>query len=76
MVEEMKAQQERAPKQAGTKDGKSLSVYKEKYIDNLNYRKNYKTELEKVLEDEKVSQENREKAKELLDDFDNELIIF
>jgi hypothetical protein len=74
MVEEMKAQQERAPKQAGTKDGKSLSVYKEKYIDNLNYRKNYKTELEKVLEDEKVSQENREKAKELLDDFDNELI--
>jgi hypothetical protein len=74
MVEEMKAQQERAPKQAGTKDGKSLSVYKEKYIDNLNYRKNYKTELEKLLEDEKVTQENKDKAKQLLDDFDKELI--
>jgi hypothetical protein len=42
MVDEMKAQQEKAPKTAGTKDWKSLLVYKEKYIDNLNYRKNYK----------------------------------
>ena len=73
MVDEMKAQQEKAPKTAGTKDGKSLSVFKEKYIDNLNYRKNYKSELDKIVEDEKVSQENREKAKELLDDFDHEL---
>ena len=47
MVEETKAQQERAPKQAGTKNGKSLSAFTEKYIDNLNYRKNYTTELEK-----------------------------
>ena len=74
MVDEMKAQQEKAPKQAGTKDGKSLSVYKEKYIDNLNYRKNYKTELDKIVKDEKVSQENIDKAKQLLEDFDNELI--
>jgi hypothetical protein len=29
MVEEMKAQQEKAPKQAGTRDVKSLSEYKE-----------------------------------------------
>jgi hypothetical protein len=74
MVDEMKAQQEKAPKTAGTKDGKTLNVYKEKYIDNLNYRKNYKTELDKTIEDEKVSQENRDKAKKLLDDFDSELI--
>ncbi len=54
---------------------KSTSDYdKEKYIDNLNYRKNYKTELEKLLEDEKVTQENKDKAKQLLDDFDKELI--
>jgi hypothetical protein len=36
MLAETMAQQEKAPKQAGTKDGKSLSVYKQKYIDNLN----------------------------------------
>jgi hypothetical protein len=74
MVEEMMAQQEKAPKTAGTKDGKTLNVYKEKYIDNLNYRKNYKTELEKVLEDEKVSQDNKDKAAKLLKDFNDELI--
>jgi type IV secretory pathway VirB10-like protein len=41
MVDEMKAHQEIAPKQAGTKNGKSLMGFTEKYIDNLNYRKNY-----------------------------------
>ena len=64
MVEEMKAAQEKAPKTAGTKDGKSLVVYKEKYIDNLNYRKNYKSELDKIVVDEKVSQDNKDKAKQ------------
>ena len=66
MVEEMKAQQERAPKQAGTKNGKSLSTFTEKYIDNLNYRTNYKKELENIRDNEKSSDENKEKAKELL----------
>ena len=74
MVDEMKAQQEKAPKTAGTKDGKALTVYKEKYIDNLNYRKNYKSELDKIVEDEKVSQDNKDKANQLLKDFNDELI--
>jgi hypothetical protein len=74
MVEEMKAQQERAPKQAGTKNGKSLNVFTERYIDNLHYRKNYKTELEKIRDDEKTSEENKEKANELLKTFNEELI--
>ena len=74
MVEEMKAQQEKAPKQAGTKNGKNLNVFTEKYIDNLNYRKNYKTELEKIRDDEKTSDESKEKAKELLKTFNEELI--
>jgi hypothetical protein len=74
MVEEMKAQQERAPKQAGTKNGKNLNVFTEKYIDNLNYRKNYKTELEKIRDDEKTSEDNKTKAKELLKTFNEELI--
>jgi hypothetical protein len=39
-----------------------LVVFKEKYIDNLNYRKNYKSELDKIVEDEKVSQDNKDKA--------------
>jgi hypothetical protein len=34
MLSEMMDRQEKAPKQAGIKDGKSLLVYKEKYIDN------------------------------------------
>jgi hypothetical protein len=74
MVEEMKAQQERAPKQAGTKNGKSLSTFTEKYIDNLNYRTNYKKELENIRDNEKSSDENKEKAKELLKTFNEELI--
>jgi hypothetical protein len=74
MVDEMKAQQEKAPKTAGTKDGKSLSVFKEKYIDNLNYRKNYKSELDNIVADDKITKENRDKAKQLLTDFDEELI--
>ena len=74
MVDEMKAQQENAPKTAGTMDGKALRVYKEKYIDNLNYRNNYKTELDKIVEDEKVSQDNKDKANQLLKDFNDELI--
>ena len=74
MMDEMKAQQEKAPKQAGTKNGKSLSSWTEKYIDNLNYRKNYKTELEIIRDNEKSSNENKEKAKDLLDTFQNELI--
>jgi hypothetical protein len=74
MVEEMKAQQEIAPKQAGTKNGKGLSNFTEKYIDNLNYRKNYKTELEKIRDDEKTSDESKGKAKELLKTFNEELI--
>ena len=74
MMDEMKAQQEKAPKQAGTKNGKSLSSWTEKHIDNLNYRKNYKTELEIIRDNEKSSNENKEKAKELLDTFQNELI--
>ena len=61
-------------KQAGTKNGKGLNVFTEKYIDNLNYRKNYKTELEKIRDDEKTSDESKEKAKELLKTFNEELI--
>ena len=74
MVDEMKAHQERLPKQAGTKNGKGLNVFTEKYIDNLNYRKNYKAELEKVRDDEKTSDESKVKAKELLKTFNEELI--
>jgi hypothetical protein len=51
MVDEIKAQQEKAPKTAGTRDGKSLYVYKEKYI---NYRRNHKSELDKIVEDVKM----------------------
>ena len=51
-----------------------MTVYKEKYIDNLNYRKNYKTELDRIVEDEKVSQDNKDKANQLLKDFNDELI--
>ncbi len=67
----MKAQQERAQKQAGTKDGKALHVYKEKYIENLNYR--YESELDIIVTDDKMTKENKDKAKQLLEDFDNEL---
>jgi hypothetical protein len=74
MMEDLKAQQERAPKQAGTKNGKSLNEFTEKYIDNLNYRKNYKSELEKIRDDEKTSNDNKTKAKELLKTFNEELI--
>ncbi len=63
MVEEMKAQQERAPKQAGTKNDKSLNVFIERYIDNLNYRKIYQTELEKNRDDKKTSGDNKPKQK-------------
>ena len=74
MMDEIRAQQERAPKQAGTKNGKALSDFTEKYVDNLHYRKNYKAELEKHINDEKTSDENKAKAKALLDGFDKELI--
>ena len=68
-MDEIKAQHEKAPKQAGTKNGKSLSSWTEKYIDNLHYRKNYISELEKIVNDEKVADENKTKAKELIDTF-------
>ena len=74
IVDELKTQQEKAPKQAGTKNGKSLSTFTEKYIDNLNYRTNYKKELENIRDNEKSSDENKEKAKELLKTFNEELI--
>jgi len=74
MVEEMKKKQEQAPKTAGTKNGKSLSPWTEKYIDNLNYRNNYRKELESIRNDEKTKTEDKEKAKELLDNFSAELI--
>jgi hypothetical protein len=73
MGQEMKERQKRAPKQAGTKKGKSLSTWTEKYIDNLNYRKNiyknYISELESIRDNEK-SKTEKEKAKELLDNFE------
>ena len=73
-MDEIRAQQERAPKQAGTKNGKSLSNFTEKYLDSISYRKNYKAELEKHLGDDKTSDENKAKAKELINAFDEELI--
>ena len=74
LMDEIRAQQERAPKQAGTKNGKSLSNFTEKYLDSISYRKNYKAELEKHLGDDKTSDENKAKAKELINAFDEELI--
>jgi len=74
MVEEMKAAQERAPKQAGTKNGKTLSTWTEKYIDNVNYRKNYIKELEAIRDNEKSKDEDKTKATELLEKFNKELI--
>ncbi len=49
-------------------------MYLLKNIDNLHYRKYYKTELEKIRDDEKTSGENKEKANELLKTFNEELI--
>ena len=43
-------------------------------MDNLHYRKNYKADLEKHINDEKTSDENKAKAKALLNGFDKELI--
>jgi hypothetical protein len=74
MVQELREKQEKAPKQAGTKNGRSLSTWTEKYIDNLNYRKNYISELESIRDNEKSKTEDKEKAKELLDNFREELI--
>jgi hypothetical protein len=74
MVQELRQKQATAPKQAGTKNGRSLSTWTEKYIDNLNYRKNYISELESIRDNEKSKTEDKEKAKELLDNFREELI--
>jgi hypothetical protein len=74
MVQQIKDRQEQASKTAGTKNGRSLSTFTEKYIDNLNYRINYKAELESIRDNEKSSAENKEKAKELLKTFQKELI--
>ena len=74
LLQEMKEKQERAPKMAGTKNGKSLSTWTEQYIDNLNYRKNYISELESIRDNDKTKTEDKEKAKELLDNFREELI--
>ena len=74
MVQQIKDRQEQATKTAGTKNGRSLSTFTEKYIDNLNYRINYKAELESIRDNEKSSAENKEKAKELLKTFQKELI--
>ena len=74
MVEEMKAAQEKAPKQAGTKNGKTLSTWTEKYIDNVNYRKNYIKELEAIRDNEKSKDEDKTKATDLLEKFNDELI--
>jgi len=74
MVQELREKQAIAPKQAGTKNGRSLSTWTEKYIDNLNYRKNYISELESIRDNEKSKTEDKEKAKELLDNFRAELI--
>jgi vacuolar-type H+-ATPase subunit I/STV1 len=45
---------------------KSLKTWTEQYIDNLNYRKNYISELESIRDNEKSKTEDKEKAKELL----------
>ena len=69
MVQQIKDKQEQASKSAGTKNGRSLSTFTEKYIDNLNYRTNYKTELETIRDNEKSSDVNKEKSKRIINFF-------
>jgi hypothetical protein len=55
----IKEQAEKASKQAGTKDARTLSSWKDKYIDNFNYRKNYIKELELIANDETNDKKER-----------------
>jgi hypothetical protein len=63
MIQELRERQERAPKQAGTKNGKSLSTWTEKNIDDLNYRKNYILELESIRDDKNLKQTKKKRQK-------------
>ena len=65
--EEKANKKDAASKSQGTKDGKNLSSIKPNWINFVGYRDNYEKNLKSVIDDGSAPEENKTKAKELLD---------
>jgi len=64
--EEKAKKKEATSKTQGTKDGKNLSAIKKQWINFVGYRDNYEKNLKSVIDDGSKTEEDKAKAKELL----------
>ena len=64
--EEKAKKKEATSKTQGTKDGKNLLSIKKQWINYVGYRDNYEKNLKSVIDDGSATEENKTKAKDLL----------
>ena len=70
--EEKAKKKETTSKTQGTKDGKTLLEIKKQWINYTGYRDNYEKNLKIVIDDEKTTPENKNKAEGLLKKLDEQ----